>query len=126
MRIPSLSNLSIAHYDIADKKRLQRVHRFLKSCAFALQGSVYAWYGNSEALRHFKKKLRTLINPNEDDVRGYMLKNALWLFGVSPFVEGVYFGGYPPHVHCALDKLLKATVSHGEALYELVNLLRHK
>lgn len=115
----------LVQYDITDKKRLQRVHRFMKSCAFSLQGSVFAWRGNDEALRQFQHKLASLIDTKADDIRGYALKNAVWLFGDTPFVRDVYFGGYPPHVNCALSKLMDVAINSGEGYYELADLLRH-
>lgn len=95
----------LIQYDIRCKKRLQRVHRTLKRCAYALQKSVFAWYGTAPELAVLQQQLTQLINAKEDDVRGYRIREPLLLFGQLSFIEGAYFAGYPPHEQVALEVL---------------------
>ena len=95
----------LIQYDIRHPKRLRRVFRLLKSCAFALQESVFAWQGTDAELVVLQQALQDCINPKEDDIRGYRLRHPLLLFGRSPFVADVYFQGYPPHQHCPMEWL---------------------
>ena len=92
-------------YDIRHPRRLQRVHRYLKSCAIALQESVFAWQGTPAELQHLKQQLHQRINAAEDDIRGYRLHHPLLIFGRSPFAHDVYYQGYPTHQHCPLEWL---------------------
>lgn len=93
----------LIQFDIRDLKRGQKVYRLLKTCAFSVQESVFAWQGNLEELATLKKNLSKLINLQEDDVRGYQIHNPLALFGASPFASDTYFSGYPTHQHSAMN-----------------------
>jgi CRISPR-associated endonuclease Cas2 len=86
-------------YDIRSAQRLQRLHRFLVTQAYALQESVFAWCGNDEELDVLKRRILTLIRPSEDDFRGYRVavNTPLEFWGASPFLTGVFCAGYPPH-----------------------------
>ena len=88
-------------YDIRCKRRLQRTHKFLRTQAYALQESVFAWHGNAGELDQLQTKLMELIDPRKDDLRGYRLPRhvAIQLWGSSPFVDGIFDNGYPPHAH---------------------------
>lgn len=84
-------------YDIRHEKRLRRVHRLLQRCAFALQASVFAWHGDYRQLQCLKKALARLIDPKEDDVRGYPLLSdhgIIW-WGKNPLPEGLHVEGFP-------------------------------
>lgn len=98
-------NWYLIQYDIRHLERGRKVHRHLKSCAFALQESVFAWQGNNTELAELQTRLQDLINTGEDDIRGYRLQHPLILFGQSPFVADVWFQGYPPHQLCPLEWL---------------------
>lgn len=89
----------VIQYDIKCPKRGQKVLRHLKTCAFALQKSVFAWQGTTIELDALQTKLLQLINPKQDDIRGYLISKQLLLFGANPFLEESYFSGYPPHNH---------------------------
>tara|TARA_R110002167_G_scaffold366254_1_gene594024 strand:+ start:22314 stop:22646 length:333 start_codon:yes stop_codon:yes gene_type:complete len=95
----------LIQYDIRCPRRGQKIYRLLKSCAFALQESVFAWQGTDTELQHLQQQLQERINPREDDIRGYRIDNPLLLFGQSPFASDVWFQGYPPHQHCPLEWL---------------------
>ncbi len=60
-------------YDIADPKRLYRVHRYLKTVAMDLQYSVFAGMLSERQLLRVLEDLEERIHPGEDDVRAYPL-----------------------------------------------------
>lgn len=95
----------LIEYDIAHPKRLAKVHRFLKSCAFTVQESVFVWYGTNQELAELQQELSARIKNTEDDIRGYCLTRPLAIFGCTPFVSDMYFSGLPPHQHYDLDFL---------------------
>ena len=70
-------------YDITDHKRLQRVHRYLKSVAFPLQYSVFVAEENVFGIQRIRDNLAEEIDPKTDDVRIYPLPAKL---------EFVFFG----------------------------------
>jgi CRISPR-associated endonuclease Cas2 len=75
----------LIQYDIGSPRRCRQVHRLLKSCAFALQESVFAWFGDQTELTALQQQLTQRINPKEDGIRGYRLHYPLLLFGELPF-----------------------------------------
>ena len=60
-------------YDIADPRRLGRVHRATVREALPVQYSVYLYEGSTRELRRFLAALEAIIEPLEDDVRAYPL-----------------------------------------------------
>jgi CRISPR-associated protein Cas2 len=77
----------IIAYDIANPKRLGRVHRYLKKMALPLQYSVFLIELDAERRDKIIRHLGTLIHDKQDDVRIYplpdqpewvMLGKALW------------------------------------------------
>ena len=60
-------------YDIANHRRLGRVHRFLKRHAIPVQYSVFVLRGDQRALDRVYAEIAQIINPKEDDVRAYYL-----------------------------------------------------
>lgn len=95
----------VIQYDIKCPGRGRKILKFLKTCAFALQGSVFAWRGNGDELERLKQDLSQIINLQQDDVRGYLIRTPLRLFGVNPFVDSCFFSGFPPHKICPLQWL---------------------
>lgn len=86
----------IIAYDVANPKRLGKVHRFLKKQALPLQYSVFLVELNERGRKKLMKGLEALIHPKQDDVRIYPLPSepewcclgkALWDEGVM--VEGL-------------------------------------
>ncbi len=69
----SRNGLYLVAYDIADPKRLARVHRVLKQQGLPVQYSVFTVVLKRKALLHLLGRIDTLINPREDDVRCYRL-----------------------------------------------------
>lgn len=63
-------------YDIADPKRLAKVHRHIKTHAIPVQYSVYLISLTPHKREELLKALNHLINPREDDIRLYPLPNT--------------------------------------------------
>lgn len=78
-------------YDIADPKRLGRLHRFIKSFAQPVQYSVFYFEGNSHQLSRSMKEISARINLKEDDVRAYPIPNP-------PQIDVLGRGGLPEGV----------------------------
>lgn len=70
-------------YDIADKRRLQRVHRRMKDAGIPLQYSVFLLNMNSVDLILLLDDLQELIDDVNDDVRAYP---------ISPRIDYVALG----------------------------------
>ncbi len=65
-------------YDIADKRRLSRVFKQLKSDGVPMQYSVFAVDASKAQMGTLMAKLATLIDKREDDVRAYRLPENGW------------------------------------------------
>ncbi len=96
---------SLIAYDVRSPRRLQRLHRFLRTQAYALQESVFAWYGTEQAKLQLQARMLDFIDTTEDDLRGYRMRagTEIQLWGKSPFAEGVFDTGYPPHQRHLID-----------------------
>ncbi|MGZ8153399.1 MAG: CRISPR-associated endonuclease Cas2 [Methylovulum sp.] len=64
-------------YDIADPKRLSRVHRCLKKQGLPVQYSVFTAELRRAQVEKLLARLTALIDQREDDVRCYTLPNNL-------------------------------------------------
>lgn len=95
------SHWYILTYDIRCRRRLQRTHKFLRTEAYAIQESVFAWFGNQQQVDELRKKLLSHINPAKDDFRGYRLpaNKPLYFWGDNPFLGGIMDNRYPPHIY---------------------------
>lgn len=60
-------------YDIADPRRLSRLHRFLKKRAVPVQYSVFLFEGSGAQIGRLMQQIEQLIRPDQDDVRAYQL-----------------------------------------------------
>lgn len=60
-------------YDIADPKRLVRVHRTVRGSGMALQYSVFLVVGTTRDLDQLLAALDDIIKPSRDDIRVYPL-----------------------------------------------------
>lgn len=85
------SRLYLIGYDIADPKRLARVHRYLKQLAIPVQHSIFITRATPAILDGYFSDLARLIEPREDDVRAYPLPEDLYIdfYGRPLLPEGV-------------------------------------
>ena len=67
------AGLYLIAYDIADPKRLSRVHRALKREGLPVQYSVFTLVIKRKALLRLMGVLEELILPAKDDIRCYRL-----------------------------------------------------
>lgn len=91
-------------YDIADPRRLSKVHRYLKRHAIPVQYSVFVFRGNQLDLECVLGGIAERIKVNVDDVRAYHLPTRceVAMLGIQHFPEGIVL---PSH---GLDRLLRA------------------
>ncbi len=68
--------LYLVAYDIADPKRLARVHGVLKKQGLPLQYSVFTVVIKRKALLRLLSVLAALIQPAKDDIRCYRLPSS--------------------------------------------------
>ena len=78
-------------YDIADPKRLVRVHRFMMNVGVPVQYSVFTALLPLREQRLLIQDLEAIIDPLEDDIRLYPLPDRVdpITLGQQPFPEGV-------------------------------------
>ena len=78
-------------YDIADPRRLQRVHACLKRHAIPVQFSVFVMRGDERSLLRILNEIKELINQKEDDIRAYHLPDRceVIMLGCQSLPEGV-------------------------------------
>ncbi|NLV30983.1 MAG: CRISPR-associated endonuclease Cas2 [Acidobacteria bacterium] len=98
-------------YDIANPRRLGRVHRFLKSHAIPVQYSVFVFQGNQLELERIIAGLSELISPKEDDVRAYHVPDRceVAMLGRQDLPDGIVLGGR------GLGRLLRAIREDGDS-----------
>lgn len=65
--------LYLIAYDIADPRRLSRVHRLLKKMGLPMQYSVFTVVMKRKALLRLLEAVNAMIHQAEDDVRCYSL-----------------------------------------------------
>ncbi len=70
-------------YDIADPKRLGKVHRLLKKEGLAVQKSIFLVFGEEERMNALLDRLADVINSKQDDIRAYPVTNPkeVWTTG---------------------------------------------
>lgn len=78
-------------YDIADPRRLRRVHRFLTSQAVPVQYSVFATRAAPMKTGLIRAGLAEIIDERDDDVRIYPVPEPadLTVFGRKALPEGL-------------------------------------
>lgn len=99
-------------YDIANPRRLVRLHRFLKGVAQPVQYSVFHYEGSPARLGRLMQDIEQRIDTKEDDVRAYPVPNPVTLFtlGRGAMPSGVLLeSGRSP----VLAKLLRGTRNRG-------------
>lgn len=82
-------------YDIANPRRLARVHRYLKRHAIPVQYSVFVLHADQIMLEGVLDAIAKRIAPNEDDVRAYHLPRRceVVFLGKQCLPDGVVFAG---------------------------------
>ncbi|MDM7997838.1 MAG: CRISPR-associated endonuclease Cas2 [Acidobacteriota bacterium] len=82
-------------YDIANPRRLCRVHRFLKGHAIPVQYSVFVFQGSQMELQRVLTGISSHISPDEDDVRAYHLPDRceVAMLGRQDLPDGIVLGG---------------------------------
>ena len=69
----SQHRLYLIAYDIANPRRLSRIHRVLKKQGLPVQYSVFTVVMKRKGLLRLLESLEELIEPVEDDIRSYSL-----------------------------------------------------
>lgn len=64
-------------YDIANPKRLGRLHRFLVKQATPIQYSVFHFEGSAAQMGRLMADIEKRIDPKQDDVRAYLLPEPI-------------------------------------------------
>lgn len=82
-------------YDIANPRRLQKVHRTVVACALPVQFSVYYFRGTTNDAEALLQQLEPLIKNSEDDIRIYTIEPLTNAYqqGRLWYPEGVYLEG---------------------------------
>ncbi len=97
-------------YDIADARRLQRVHRFLRTRAWMLQKSVYLCRLDRAGLEDIRRGLRKLTDPAADDIRAYAVQppGRHWTSGrQEKALSGAYGSGVAESNHGLIEKFIE-------------------
>lgn len=86
-------------YDIANPRRLGRIHRALKRRALPVQYSVFLFSGTDVQLQRCLDELQALMDERYDDIRAYPLpqRGLRLVLGASLLPEGIVLGGLPAH-----------------------------
>ena len=84
-------------YDIANPRRLGRIHRALKKQALAVQYSVFLFRGTDAQLQRCLDQLEALIDERYDDIRAYPLpqRGLRLVLGASVLPDGIILGSLP-------------------------------
>lgn len=79
-------------YDIADEKRLVRLHRYIKKRAVPVQYSVFLMRATHSAMERVVSEMEQLIDLSRDDVRVYLLPAQIDVEtrGRQPLPDEVY------------------------------------
>lgn len=90
-------------YDIAEPRRLQRLHRRLRRDGLAMQESVFLVQCNQGGIGTLMDELAALIHRREDDLRAYPIQgpDEIWLRGHhatdGSLLRLGHHGGTPEH-----------------------------
>jgi len=87
-------------YDIANPRRLQRVHREMCKHATPLEYSVFLLVGDARAKDLCLEKMAGLIEENEDDLRCYPLpvRGFQGRVGRASLPPGIQWTGLPASI----------------------------
>lgn len=97
-------------YDIANPRRLARVHRYLKRYAIPVQYSVFVFQGTQMGLERVLGGIEERIAPKADDVRAYHLPDPceVAMLGVQYLPDGVMLAAQ------GLDRLLRELTANDD------------
>jgi CRISPR-associated protein Cas2 len=87
----------IIGYDIADPRRLGRIHRAMVRRATPIEYSVFLFHGTEKALRECLAAVENLMDGKADDVRCYPLpaRGLQERIGKATLPEGIQWTGLP-------------------------------
>jgi CRISPR-associated protein Cas2 len=90
----------IVCYDMADRRRLARIFKLLKTQGVPLQYSVFLVHASALEIEQLEEKILRLINREEDDVRAYRIPhlNQKVVLGHSLVPQGLL-------IDCGVDAL---------------------
>ncbi len=76
-------------YDIADPRRLRKVHHRMKKSGIAAQKSVFFVNGNENQVNDILDKIAAVMNIEEDDLRAYPITKPgeVWTNGPNPLAD---------------------------------------
>jgi CRISPR-associated protein Cas2 len=82
-------------YDIADRKRLLRVHRLLRKWGVPMQYSVFIVEASAIRLQRLLLQIDDLIDPGADDVRAYRFPpgSECKVIGPGMLPDGILIAG---------------------------------
>lgn len=94
MAINQKKNWLIA-YDIADPKRLGKIHRHIKNHALPVQYSLYLYQGTQKQVNKLLDELAEKMHLKYDDLRAYPIpKNPeIEMIGQAQIEEGMILAG---------------------------------
>lgn len=92
-----MSRAFVIGYDIADPRRLQRVHREMCKHAAPMEYSVFLLVGSDKDKNRCLEKMAELIEPELDDIRCYPLpsRGLQTRIGRANLPEGIQWTGLP-------------------------------
>jgi CRISPR-associated protein Cas2 len=78
-------------YDIADKRRLSRVHKILKREGATVQYSAFSVRASATGVDQLLTRIKAEIDQRADDVRAYHLPESceVWMLGAQAMPEGI-------------------------------------
>ena len=84
-------------YDIADPKRLQRIHRRMTNYATPIQYSIFLFEGSEKLLTQCLTEVMQIFHKKEDDLRVYPLPNncSQWRLGKASLPQGIIWTALP-------------------------------
>ena len=79
-------------YDIANPKRLMKIHKVMCGYALPLQLSVFLFEGTEPRLRACLEVLQSMICVQDDDIRCYRLTQGYrrYVLGQKAFTDGQF------------------------------------
>ena len=95
----------IVCYDIADPRRLARLHRGLRRHGVPIEYSMFLLSGDHAALERCLKSVVPLIDATHDDLRAYVLphRGAILRIGRTVLPAGIHWSGLPATCRAADD-----------------------